>query len=140
LAKLKFEIVTAERVVYSEDVDMVIAPGSQGELGILSSHAPLLTTLKPGMLTVRHDGEDVAMFVNGGFLEVMQDKVIVLADVAERAEEIDVAKAEEAKRNAEESLRKSASAVDIAAAEAALRRSLIQLKVAEHRRKKSNRA
>ena len=140
MAKLKFEIVTAERVVYSEDVDMVIAPGSQGELGILSSHAPLLTTLKPGMLTVRHDGEDVAMFVNGGFLEVMQDKVIVLADVAERAEEIDVAKAEEAKRNAEESLRKSASAVDIAAAEAALRRSLIQLKVAEHRRKKSNRA
>jgi len=119
---------------------MVIAPGSQGELGILPSHAPLLTTLKPGMLTVRHDGEDVAMFVNGGFLEVMQDKVIVLADVAERAEEIDVAKAEEAKRNAEESLRKSASAVDIAAAEAALRRSLIQLKVAEHRRKKSNRA
>ncbi len=140
MAKLKFEIVTAERVVYSEDVDMVIAPGSQGELGILPSHAPLLTTLKPGMLTVRHDGEDVAMFVNGGFLEVMQDKVIVLADVAERAEEIDVAKAEEAKRNAEESLRKSASAVDIAAAEAALRRSLIQLKVAEHRRKKSNRA
>ena len=140
MAKLKFEIVTAERVVYSEDVDMVIAPGSQGEVGILPSHAPLLTTLKPGMLTVRHDGEDVAMFVNGGFLEVMQDKVIVLADVAERAEEIDVAKAEEAKRNAEESLRKSASAVDIAAAEAALRRSLIQLKVAEHRRKKSNRA
>lgn len=140
MAKLKFEIVTAERVVYSEDVDMVIAPGVQGELGILPSHAPLLTTLKPGMLTVRHGGEDVAMFVNGGFLEVMQDKVIVLADVAERAEEIDVAKAEEAKRQAEESLRKSATAVDIAAAEAALRRSLIQLKVAEHRRKKSNRA
>jgi F-type H+-transporting ATPase subunit epsilon len=139
LAKLKFEIVTAERVVYSEDVDMVIAPGSQGELGILPSHAPLLTTLKPGMLMVRHDGEDVAMFVNGGFLEIMQDKVIVLADVAERAEEIDVAKAEEAKRNAEESLRKSATSVDIAAAEAALRRSLIQLKVAEHRRKKLNR-
>jgi len=139
LAKLKFEIVTAERVVYSEEVDAVIAPGSQGELGILPSHAPLLTTLKPGMLTVRHGGEEQAMFVNGGFLEVMQDKVVVLADVAERAEEIDVAKAEEAKRQAEESLRKSASAIDIAAAEAALRRSLMQLKVAEHRRKKSNR-
>jgi len=139
LAKLKFEIVTVERVVYSEEVDMVIAPGSQGELGILPSHAPLLTTLKPGMLMVKHGGEEVAMFVNGGFLEVMQDKVIILADVAERAEEIDVAKAEEAKRQAEESLRKSATAVDIAAAEAALRRSLIQLKVAEHRRKKSNR-
>ena len=91
------------------------------------------------MLTVRHGGEEVAMFVNGGFLEVMQDKVIVLADVAERADEIDVAKAEEAKRHAEESLRQGVSAVDIAAAEAALRRSLIQLKVAEHRRKKSNR-
>jgi len=140
LAKLKFEIVTAERVVYSEEVDTVIAPGSQGELGILPSHAPLLTTLKPGMLMVRHGGEEQAMFVNGGFLEVMQDKVIVLADVAERAEEIDVAKAEEAKRHAEESLRQAhASHVDIAVAEAALRRSLIQLKVAEHRRKKSNR-
>lgn len=139
MAKLKFEIVTAERVVYSEEVDAVIAPGSQGELGILPSHAPLLTTLKPGMLMVRHGGEEQAMFVNGGFLEVMQDKVVVLADVAERAEEIDVAKAEEAKRQAEESLRKSASAVDIAAAEAALRRSLMQLKVAEHRRRKSNR-
>ncbi|MFA5055140.1 MAG: F0F1 ATP synthase subunit epsilon [Dehalococcoidia bacterium] len=139
MAKLKFEIVTAERVVYSEEVDMVIAPGVQGELGILPSHAPLLTTLKPGMLMVRCGGEEVAMFVNGGFLEVMQDKVIVLADVAERAEEIDVAKAEEAKRQAEESLRKSASSVDIAAAEAALRRSLMQLKVAEYRRRKSNR-
>ena len=140
MAKLKFEIVTAERVVYSQDVDIIIAPGSQGELGILPGHAPLLTTLKPGMLVVRHGGEEVDMFVNGGFLEVMQDKVVVLADVAERAEEIDVAKAEEAKRNAEESLRKSASSVDIAAAEAALRRSLMQLKVAEYRRKKSNRA
>lgn len=138
MAKLKFEIVTAERVVYSQDADMVIVPGIQGELGILPSHAPLLTTLKPGMLTVRHDGEDVAMFVNGGFLEIMLDRVIILADVAERAEEIDVAKAEEAKRQAEESLKKSASAVDIATAEAALRRSLIQLKVAEHRRKKLN--
>ena len=140
MAKLKFEIVTAERVVYSEEVDIVIAPGVQGELGILPSHAPLLTTLNPGMLMVRCGGEEVAMFVNGGFLEVMQDKVIVLADVAERAEEIDIAKAEEAKKQAEESLRHSASSVDIAAAEAALRRSLMQLKVAEHRRKKSNRA
>jgi F-type H+-transporting ATPase subunit epsilon len=140
LAKLKFEIVTAERVVYSEEVDTVIAPGSQGELGILPGHAPLLTALKPGMLTVRHGGEEVAMFVNGGFLEVMQDKVVVLADVAERAEEIDVAKAEEAKRHAEESLRQGVSAVDIAAAEAALRRSLMQLKIAEHHRKKSHRA
>lgn len=139
MAKLNFEIVTAERVVYSNEVDMVIAPGIQGELGILPSHAPLLTALKPGMLMVRSGGEEVAMFVNGGFLEVMQDKVIVLADVAERAEEIDVARAEEAKRQAEESLRKSETSVDIAAAEAALRRSLMQLKVAEYRRKKSNR-
>jgi F-type H+-transporting ATPase subunit epsilon len=92
------------------------------------------------MLMVRHDGEEVAMFVNGGFLEVMQDKVVVLADVAERAEDIDVAKAEDAKRHAEESLRQSASAVDLAAAEAALRRSLMQIKVAEYRRKKSGRA
>jgi F-type H+-transporting ATPase subunit epsilon len=136
MAKLKFEIVTAERVVYSDDVDVVIAPGIEGQLGILPSHAPLLTMLQPGELVVRKEGEETAMFVSGGFLEVMQNRVTILADVAERAEEIDVARAEEAKRRAEERLRERPPEMDLAAAEAALRRSLARLKIAERRKKR----
>ena len=136
MAKLKFEIVTAERVIYSDEVDIVIAPGVEGQLGILPSHAPLLTMLQPGELVVRKDGEETAMFVSGGFLEIMQDRVTVLADVAERAEEIDVARAEEAKRRAEERLKERPADMDLAAAEAALLRSLMRLRVAERRRKK----
>ena len=136
MAKLKFEIVTAERVIYSDEVDIVIAPGIEGQLGILPSHAPLLTMLQPGELVVRKDGEETAMFVSGGFLEIMQDRVTVLADVAERAEEIDVARAEEAKRRAERKLEERPAEMDLAAAEAALLRSLMRLRVAERRRKK----
>jgi F-type H+-transporting ATPase subunit epsilon len=136
LAKLKFEIVTAERVIYSDEVDIVIAPGVEGQLGILPSHAPLLTMLQPGELVVRKDGEETAMFVSGGFLEIMQNRVTVLADVAERAEEIDVARAEEAKRRAEERLKERPAEIDLAAAEAALLRSLMRLRVAERRKKK----
>ena len=136
MPKLKFEIVTAERVVYSDDVDIVVAPGIQGQMGILPSHAPLLTTLQPGELVVRKDGEETAMFVSGGFLEVMHDRVTVLADVAERAEEIDVARAAEAKSRAEERLKEHIPEMDLTRAEAALKRSLIRLKIAERRRKK----
>ncbi len=136
MTKLRFEIVTAERLVYSDDVDVVIAPGVEGQLGILPSHAPLLTTLQPGELVVRKEGEETAMFVSGGFLEVMQNRVTVLADVAERAEEIDVTRADEAKRRAEEMLRERPPEMDLARAEAALRRSLVRLKIAERRRKK----
>jgi F-type H+-transporting ATPase subunit epsilon len=136
MAKLKFEIVTAEQVVYSNEVDVVIAPGIEGELAILPHHAPLMTMLQTGELRVRKEGEEASMFVSGGFLEVRRDKVIVLADVAERAEEIDIALAEEAKRRAEESIKLRPAEVDRARAEAALRRSLVRLKVAEKRRKR----
>ena len=136
MAKLKFEIVTAERIVYSDDVDIVIAPGIEGQLGILPNHAPLLTMLQPGELVVRKDGEETAMFVRGGFLEVMQNRVTVLADVAERAEEIDIARAEEAKRRAEDRLRERPPEMDLAAAEAALRRALVRIKIAERRKKR----
>lgn len=134
--KLKFEIVTAESVIYSDDVDIVVAPGIQGQMGILPSHAPLLTTLQPGELVVRKDGEETAIFVSGGFLEIMQDRVTVLADTAERAEEIDIARAEEAKVRAEERVREHVPEMDLARVEAALRRSLMRLKIAERRRKK----
>ena len=136
MAKLKFEIVTAERIVYSDDVDIVVAPGVDGQLGILPSHAPLLTMLQPGELLVRKDGEETAVFVSGGFLEVMQNRVTVLADVAERAEEIDIGRAEAAKSRAEEKLKERPAEMDLAAAEAALMRSLMRLKIAERRRKK----
>jgi F-type H+-transporting ATPase subunit epsilon len=140
LDKLKFEIVTAERLLYSDDVDIVIAPGVQGQMGILPSHAPLLTMLQPGELVVRKDGEETAMFVSGGFLEIMQNRVTVLADTAERAEEIDTARAEVAKGRAEARLREHVPEMhvpemDLARAEVALKRSLVRLKVAERRRK-----
>lgn len=134
--KLKFEIVTAERVVYSDDVDMVIAPGTEGELGILPKHTPLLTALKTGELRIKKDSEEIAMVVSGGFLEVEQNKVVVLADTAERADEIDTARAEEARQRAEERLKARTGEFDMARAEAALKRSLMRLKVAERRKRK----
>ena len=136
MPKLKFEMVTAERMVYSDDVDVVIAPGVEGQLGILPNHASLLTMLQPGDLVVRKEGEETEMFVSGGFLEVMQNRVTLLADVAERAEEIDIARAEEAKRRAEEQIKQAPPEMDLAVAEAALRRALARIKIAERRKKR----
>ncbi len=134
---IRLEIVTAERVVFSEDVDVVVAPGIEGELGILPRHAPLMTTLQPGELRVRKGGEEFSLAISGGFLEVRPDRVIVLADSAERAEEIDIARAEEAKRRAEQLLtERYVPEVDAARVEASLRRSMIRLKVAGRRRKR----
>lgn len=135
--KLKFEIVTAERVVFSQDVDMVIAPGTEGELGILPKHTPLMTVLRTGELRVKNGSEEISMVVSGGFLEVHPDKVVVLADTAERADEIDLSRAEEARRRAEERLKARTVEIDVARAEAALKRSLIRLRIAERRRKRS---
>ena len=136
MATVRLDIVTAERVVYSEDVDVVVAPGVEGQLGILPHHAPLMTTLQAGELRARKGGEEFFLAISGGFLEVRPDRVIVLADAAERAEEIDIARAEEAKRRAEEQLSRPTPGVDMARVEAALHRSLIRLKVAEGRRKR----
>ena len=136
MPKIRLEIITAERVVYSEDVDVVVAPGIQGQLGILPHHTPLMTMLQPGELMVRKDNQEESMFVSGGFLEVRGDRVVVLADVAERAEEIDIARAEAAKRRAEERIVQYPAHVDHARAEAALARSMIRLKVAEKSRKR----
>ena len=136
MAIIRLDIVTAEGVVFSEDVDVVVAPGVEGQLGILPHHAPLMTMLSPGELRVRKGGEEFSLAISGGFLEVRPDRIIVLADAAERAEEIDVARAEAAKRRAEELLRQHPPEVNAAQAEAALRRSLARLKVVERRRKK----
>ncbi|MFC1864528.1 F0F1 ATP synthase subunit epsilon [Chloroflexota bacterium] len=136
MSPVKLDIVTAERLVYSEEVDIVIAPGIEGQLGILPHHAPLMTILQVGELQVMKGGEEFSMAISGGFLEVRPDRVIVLADAAERADEIDLARAEEAKRRAQQLLSHVTSEVDVARAEAALRRSLIRLKVGERRRRR----
>jgi len=137
MSSLKLDIVTAERVVYSDEADVVVAPGIDGQLGILPHHAPLMTTLQPGELRVRKGGEEFSLAISSGFLEVRPDRVIVLADAAERADEIDVARAEEAKRRAQERLsERHATGLDEAQAEAALHRSLARLKVAEARRRR----
>lgn len=136
MSKLKLEIVTAERVVYSEEVDVVVPPGVEGQLGILPQHAPLMTMLQPGELLVRRDGEEESIFVSGGFLEVRGDKVVVLADTAERADEIDLDRVEDAKRRADERMKSPSTDADLAGAQAAMMRSLMRLKVAEKRKKK----
>lgn len=137
MAKIRLEIVTAERLVYSEDVDGIVAPGANGELGIMPQHAPLMTMIMPGMITVRQGGEEIDMAVTGGFMEVRPERVIILADAAERAEEIDIARAEEARRRAEEAKTSAVSGGAEAqmAAEAALSRALARLKVAKRRRR-----
>jgi F-type H+-transporting ATPase subunit epsilon len=132
MPSLKLDIVTAERIVYSEEVDAVIAPGVEGQLGILPHHAPLMTILQAGELVVRRGNQEDSMAISGGFLEVRPDRVIVLADSAERAEEIDVARAEAARKRAEERLRdRQAEGLDETRAEAALRRAIARISVAE---------
>jgi F-type H+-transporting ATPase subunit epsilon len=132
MPSFKIDIVTAERIVYSEEVDGVVAPGVEGQLGILPHHAPLMTILQAGELVVRKGGEEETMAISGGFLEVRPDHVIVLADQAERAEEIDAARAEAARRRAEERLKdRRAGGLDATRAEAALRRAIVRLSVAD---------
>jgi F-type H+-transporting ATPase subunit epsilon len=136
---LKLEIVTQERRVYSaDDVEMVVAPGTEGEMGILPHHAPLITALQEGIMRVkRASGDEEVLAIHGGFMEVLPDKVTVLADTAERAEEIDLARAEEARQRAEELMQQHREdKVDYARAEAALRRSSLRLKPASRRRKR----
>jgi F-type H+-transporting ATPase subunit epsilon len=136
MATTRLDIVTAEREVFSDEVDEVVAPGVEGQLGILPHHAPLMTTLLPGELLVKKGGDEFYLAISGGFIEVRPDRIIILADAAERVEEIDIARAEEAKRRAEQRLAEHAPGVDTARAEAALRRSLIRLRVAERRRRR----
>ena len=139
MATLKLEIVTAEGTVFADDVNEVVAWGIEGQLGILPHHVPLMTMLQPGDLLIKKDNEEHYLAISGGFLEVRPDKVIILADACERAEEIDIERAEAARRRADEILKTRPPDVDTAAAEAALRRSLARIKAAEKRRRKKPR-
>jgi F-type H+-transporting ATPase subunit epsilon len=131
---LRVEIVTAERMIYSEEgVDQVVAPGSAGEFTVLPQHAEFITTLQPGELRISKGGGEEAMAVTGGFLEVRNDRIVVLADAAERVEEIDIARAEEARRRAEDALRGQQGLAELAATQASLQHALMRLHVAQKR-------
>ena len=136
MATFRLEIVTPEKMIFSDDVNVVLAWGVEGQLGILPYHAPLMTMLQPGDLVIRKGTEEEYLTISGGFLEVRPDKVVILADACERAAEIDVTRAEEAKKRAQEALKGAKTTVDTATAEAALRRSLARLKAVERIRRK----
>jgi len=137
MATLQVEIVTGERVVYQNDsVDMVVAPGADGTLGILPRHAPLFSLLKSGELRIKKGGDEESFVVFGGFIQVTREKVVVMADTAEHVGEIDVERAEEARRRAEEALsRRRESSEDLADADAELQRAVLRLRVGQQRRR-----
>lgn len=129
--KLRLDIVTPYGKVFGEDVDEVTASGSEGEFGVLPGHASFVTTLRAGILSCRQGSKQSYFFVSWGYAEVGPDKVVVLADSAERAEEIDVQRATEARKRAEERLKQQED-VDFARAESALERAVSRIHIAEH--------
>ena len=136
MAPLRLEILTAERSLFEGDVDAVTAPGVEGELGILPHHAALMTALQPGELRYRSGADETQLAVTGGFMEVTANRVVVLADAAERVEEIDEARAEEAMRRAQQSIAERAEDVDLDQALQSLRRARVRLDVARRRRRR----
>lgn len=130
MATLRLEVVTPEKTVVSEDVDMVICPGSEGEFGVLPHHISLLSALKMGPLRYRKGDHDDCIFISGGFVDVNADKCSVLAESAEYARDIDVARAEAAKERAEKRLREHNEGVDELRAEIALKRAIMRLQIA----------
>ncbi len=131
------EIVSQDRVVYTDDVDIVVLPGAGGVMGILPNHSPVLTTLQFGVITVRKKGEEQFFTVAGGVAEVQPDQVTVLADAAENVEEIDTQRAEDARKRAEELLKKGVGpdTDQYLAIQAALRRSNLRLDAARRLRR-----
>ena len=138
---LLLEIVTPERQVFSEEVDSVVCPGVEGELGVLPHHAPLLTTLGVGELRIRRGSEEEYFAIAGGFLQVRPDKVVVMAETADMASEIDLEKAQEARLEAERALTEGfEEPADLARARASLQRALLRIRVAERRRREGPRS
>lgn len=127
-------MVSVERSLFEGDVDFIVANGAFGELGILPGHAALMTTLKPGPLKITQEGKETLLFVGGGFLEVLPDRVTVLADTAERAEEISIERAEEARRHAQEKLAGTLSTAEEVEFQQALAMAEARLRLARARR------
>lgn len=133
---LHLEIVTPERRAFEGDVDEVIVPGSEGELGILPHHEPLISLLGQGVLRLKSGGQEQEFAIFGGFLQVRPDRVVVLAETADMAAEIDVERAERARREAQRTLEGGfVEPADLASARAALQRALIRIRVAERGRR-----
>ena len=131
---LRLEIVSPERRVYDDDVDMVIVPGRNGQLGILPRHTRLISSLGVGELRIRKGGGEESLLISGGFVEVRPDRVIVMADLAEHSDEIDESKAAEARKRAEAELEQAKDPVDIARVRAALQTALMRERIATRRR------
>ena len=136
MASFRLEIITAERSLFDGDVDIVVAPGMTGELAILKNHAPLLTVLQPGELRYQMNGEESYLVVSGGYMEVTSDRVTVLADAAERVEEVEELRAQEAIRRAQERIANRTEDIDLERALRALTRSQVRLKVLSKRRRR----
>ena len=137
---LLLEIVTPERLAYSDEVDSVQLPGIEGELGVLPHHAPLVSTLGVGELRIRKGGTEEFFAIAGGFLQVLPDKVIVLAETADMASEIDLGKAQEARREAEKALESGYhEGADLSTARAALQTALLRERVAQRRHREGPR-
>jgi F-type H+-transporting ATPase subunit epsilon len=137
-AHLRLEFVTPERALVHDDVDEVEIPGEDGYFGVLPGHAPLLAALRPGELWYRKGGETYYAFVAGGFVEVLPDRVAILAQVAEKAEDIDIQRAEASKRRAEGRLARPTADLDAERARIALLRSLMRLQVSARRPRSRN--
>jgi F-type H+-transporting ATPase subunit epsilon len=137
---LLLEIVTPERLAYSDEVDSVQVPGIEGEMGILPHHAPLVSVLGVGELRIRKGALVESFAIVGGFLQVRPDKVVVMAETADLAAEIDLEKAQEARREAERALETGYhEGADLAAARAALQQALLRIRVAERRHREGPR-
>lgn len=136
---IDLEIVTIERIVFAGAVDMVTAPGTEGEMGILPNHAPLMTALTYGELRVKRGDEEQSFAIGGGFMEVLPQHVTVLANTAERADEIDLQRADAARRRAEQRMEARQEDLDYSRLEATLRRARTRIKVAEAMKKRRGR-
>ena len=131
---IQLEIVTPERLAYSDTVDSVVLPGTEGELGVLPHHAPLVSMLGVGELRIRKGGQEESFAIVGGFLQVRPDKVVVMAETADMASEIDLEKAQEARLEAERAIESGyQEGADLAAARAQLQQALLRIRVAERR-------
>ena len=131
---LQLEVVSPERRVFTDEVDMVIVPGRNGQLGILPRHTPLISSLGVGELRIKKGGTEQSLLISGGFVEVRPDKVIVMADLAEHSDEIDEARAADARKRAEAELESARDPVDIARVRAALQTALMRERIATRRR------
>ena len=137
---MQLQIITAEREVFSGEVDALVAPGVAGQLGILPNHAPLMTVLQPGELLVRTGGDESYLALSGGYLEVLGNQVIVLADAAEDVDEIDEARAQEALARAQERIASRQTDIELEQAVASLRRAQVRVTVARRRRSTPHRS